>query len=73
MEILPVVHETYNREGILNSLEDIPAAELFEQLFVSLVSFFPIKSNIIFSFSFFVLVMFLRSPCVEEDPLVTLY
>jgi len=36
-----LVHFSFNlyREGILNYLEDIPAAELFEQLFTSLVSF----------------------------------
>ncbi|CAN6976409.1 unnamed protein product [Brassica oleracea var. botrytis] len=34
----PLFDEDLAVEGILNSLEDIPAAELFEQLFVSLVA-----------------------------------
>ncbi|XP_024012349.1 rab3 GTPase-activating protein catalytic subunit isoform X2 [Eutrema salsugineum] len=34
----PLFDEDLAVEGILNSLEDIPAAELFEQLFVSLLS-----------------------------------
>uniref|UniRef100_M4F3A0 Rab3GAP catalytic subunit conserved domain-containing protein n=1 Tax=Brassica campestris TaxID=3711 RepID=M4F3A0_BRACM len=34
----PLYDEDLVVEGILNSLEDIPAAELFEQLFVSLVA-----------------------------------
>ncbi|XP_013615901.1 PREDICTED: uncharacterized protein LOC106322438 isoform X1 [Brassica oleracea var. oleracea] len=34
----PLYDEDLAVEGILNSLEDIPAAELFEQLFVSLVA-----------------------------------
>ncbi|CAH8363490.1 unnamed protein product [Eruca vesicaria subsp. sativa] len=34
----PLFDEDLAVEGILNSLEDIPAAELFEQLFISLVA-----------------------------------
>lgn len=53
IEILPVdLLKIDNSEGILNSLEDIPAAELVEQLFVSLVSTRPIRSHIILSFIF---------------------
>lgn len=36
-------HDIASREGILNFLEDIPPSELFEQLFVSLVSLLPLS------------------------------
>lgn len=39
------------REGILNGLEDIPPAELFEQFFVSLVSYLTIKEDLFHFFS----------------------